>query len=75
MNAYADLIARKMHEGADDGFDPTFIPDQAFDFQRAMIEYSVRKGRAAIFTQGFLRAEDGTLLAQATASCIPRSLA
>ena len=35
----------------------------------------VRKGRAAIFTQGFLRAEDGTLLAQATASCIPRSLA
>ena len=49
MNAYADLIARKMHEGADDGFDPTFIPDQAFDFQRAMIEYSVRKGRAALF--------------------------
>jgi uncharacterized protein (TIGR00369 family) len=35
----------------------------------------VRKGRQAIFTQGFLSAEDGTLLAQATASCIPRSLA
>ena len=35
----------------------------------------VRKGRQAIFTQGFLREEDGKLLAQATASCIPRSLA
>ena len=35
----------------------------------------VRKGRQAIFTQGFLSSEDGTLLAQATASCIPRSLA
>ncbi|KCZ45628.1 MULTISPECIES: PaaI family thioesterase [unclassified Hyphomonas] len=35
----------------------------------------VRKGRQAIFTQGVLSAEDGTLLAQATASCIPRSLA
>ncbi|MEZ5998737.1 MAG: PaaI family thioesterase [Hyphomonas sp.] len=35
----------------------------------------LRKGRAAIFTQGTFRLEDGTLLAQATASCIPRSLA
>jgi uncharacterized protein (TIGR00369 family) len=35
----------------------------------------VRKGRQAIFTQGYLRGEDGKLLAQATASCIPRSLA
>ncbi len=34
----------------------------------------VRKGKAAIFTQGTLRLEGGTLLAQATASCIPRSL-
>jgi uncharacterized protein (TIGR00369 family) len=34
----------------------------------------VRRGRAGIFTQGFLRREDGTLLAQATASCIPRAM-
>lgn len=34
----------------------------------------VRRGRAGIFTQGFLRRQDGTLLAQATASCIPRAL-
>lgn len=35
----------------------------------------VRRGRAAIFTRGELRSEDGKLLAQATASCIPRALA
>ncbi len=34
----------------------------------------VRRGRAALFTQGFLYSEDGKLLAQATASCIPRAL-
>lgn len=32
----------------------------------------VRRGRAAIFTEGWLKSEDGTLLATATASCIPR---
>ena len=47
--SYADFIARKMHEGADQGFEPTFMPDGAFDFQKAMIEYAVRKGRAALF--------------------------
>lgn len=35
----------------------------------------VRQGRAAIFTEGWLWNADGKLLAQATASCIPRSLA
>ena len=34
----------------------------------------VRRGKAGIFTQGFLRDETGKLLAQATASCIPRVL-
>jgi uncharacterized protein (TIGR00369 family) len=34
----------------------------------------VRRGRAGIFTQGTLSREDGALLAQATASCIPRAL-
>lgn len=34
----------------------------------------VRRGRAGIFTQGTLCREDGALLAQATASCIPRAL-
>ena len=35
----------------------------------------VRKGRAALFTDGWLWDEKGRLLAQATASCVPKSLA
>jgi superfamily II DNA or RNA helicase len=31
------------------GFEPVFIPELAFDFQRHLIEWGVRKGRAAIF--------------------------
>jgi hypothetical protein len=38
-----------MHEGAETGFAPTFMPPSAFDFQRAMIDYGVRQGRAALF--------------------------
>lgn len=47
--SYADFLAAKAHAGADQGFEPTFIPSGAFDFQQAMIEYAVRKGRAALF--------------------------
>lgn len=46
---YQRFVQSKLHEGADHGFAPTFMPSQAFDFQRAMIEYAVRKGRAALF--------------------------
>ena len=46
---YADFIDRKTHLGGEFGFEPTFIPDAAFDFQRHIIEWSVRKGRAAVF--------------------------
>lgn len=52
MNAqpsYADFLNRKTHEGADRGFSPTFMPSQLFDFQQAMVEYAVGKGRAALF--------------------------
>lgn len=35
----------------------------------------IRRGKAAIFTEGWLKDSDGKRLAQATASCIPRSLA
>jgi len=50
--AYADydeFLDRKTQAGADSGFEPLWIPDFLFDFQRAMVEWSVRKGRAAIF--------------------------
>lgn len=49
MNGYAEFLAGKVHEGAMYGFEPTFIPKQAFDFQANQIDYAVRKGRAALF--------------------------
>lgn len=49
MQDYAAFLARKVHEGADHGFEPVFMPAQLFDFQQAMVDYAVRKGRAALF--------------------------
>lgn len=46
---YQDFLGLKLHEGADHGFEPTFMPAQLFDFQQAMVVYAVRKGRAALF--------------------------
>jgi hypothetical protein len=49
MSDYADFLQRKLHEGADHGFDPVFMPDMLFPFQQSLVEWAVRKGRAAIF--------------------------
>ena len=46
---YEDFIERKTQVGADHGFDPVWMPDQLFDFQRALVEWAQSKGRAAIF--------------------------
>lgn len=46
---YEDFIQRKTQVGADHGFDPIWMPDSLFDFQQALTEWSLRKGRAAIF--------------------------
>lgn len=46
---YRQFLDAKVHEGADSGFEPTFMPDQLFDFQQSMVDYAVGKGRAALF--------------------------
>lgn len=46
---YDDFLDLKTHTGAAHGFDPVFMPPQLFDFQRALVEWAVQKGRAAIF--------------------------
>jgi|TARA_R100000479_G_scaffold176487_1_gene131308 hypothetical protein len=48
-SAYDEFLYKKVHEGAESGFDPIFMPDRLMDFQAAMVEYAVRKGRAALF--------------------------
>ncbi len=47
--SYYDFLASKMHEGADHGFDPVFMPEALFPFQQSLVEWAVRKGRGAIF--------------------------
>lgn len=46
---YSQFIQRKVHEGADHGFDPVFMPGFLFAFQAEMVDWAVRKGRAALF--------------------------
>lgn len=46
---YADFLQGKTQAGADSGFAPIFRPSFLFDFQSAIVDWAVRKGRAAIF--------------------------
>lgn len=46
---YKDFLESKRHTLGSFGFEPNFIPDMAFDFQREIITRAVRKGRIAVF--------------------------
>lgn len=46
---YETFLQEKAHVGGDHGFDPVFMPSFLFDFQASLVEWAVRKGRAAIF--------------------------
>lgn len=46
---YRAFLENKSQLSGDFGFEPTFLPDCLFDFQRAIVEWSIRKGRGAEF--------------------------
>lgn len=46
---YSDFLDSKKNKGADSGFEPVFMPDFLFDFQKALVDWAVRKGRCALF--------------------------
>ncbi len=46
---YSEYLESKSQGGADSGFAPVWMPSFLFDFQSAMVDWAVRKGRAAIF--------------------------
>ena len=46
---YNDFLKRKKHLIGDFGFNALYYPECAFDFQKYMIEKSIKKGRIAIF--------------------------
>jgi hypothetical protein len=49
MDSYEKFLESKKHSLGEFGFEPLFIPDIAFDFQKFVIEKAVRKGRIANF--------------------------
>ena len=49
MTDYNQFLEDKKQIGGNYGFQPTFYPDKAFDFQKALIDWSVNKGRGGIF--------------------------
>lgn len=48
-NGYEAFLERKTQLGGDHGFEPVAMPSFLFPFQRALVEWAIRKGRAAIF--------------------------
>ena len=46
---YLEFLEKKKHLIGNFGFNPTFFPDIAFDFQKYIIEKAIKKGRMAIF--------------------------
>jgi len=46
---YKEFIQQKSPGNLNAGFDTIVMPDFLFDFQRYLVEWAVRKGRAAIF--------------------------
>jgi len=49
MTTYESFLDTKTQLGGEHGFEPVFMPGFLFQFQKALVEWAVRKGRAAIF--------------------------
>lgn len=48
-NSYGAFLEAKLHVGGEHGFTPLWTPSDLFPFQEALVDWSCRKGRAAIF--------------------------
>lgn len=46
---YGAFLERKTHLGQQSGFDPLWMPDFLFPFQRELTTWAINKGRAAMF--------------------------
>lgn len=46
---YRAFLAERAQLGGEHGFAPVFLPTQLFDFQASLVEWAIRRGRAAIF--------------------------
>lgn len=46
---YTEFLAAKQQHGSQSGFVPHWMPNGLFNFQQHLVDWAVRKGRAAIF--------------------------
>lgn len=46
---YNNFLKSKAHVCEFHGFDPIWMPDYLMDFEKSLVEWSIRKGRSAIF--------------------------
>ena len=46
---YQEFLKSKSQLGGQFGFEPVFMPDYLFDFQKNLVEWKLRKGRGALF--------------------------
>jgi len=46
---YKEFLESRKQRGVDSGFEPVFMPDFLFDFQKALLQWAIKKGRSAIF--------------------------
>lgn len=49
MNDYLQFLESKRHSINNFGIEPNFMVDEMFDFQKYTAEYTIRKGRGAVF--------------------------
>jgi hypothetical protein len=47
---YSEFLQQKLHQFDNCGFSPLFIPGCLFDFQKALLEWGILKGRFAIYS-------------------------
>lgn len=46
---YKEFLESKSHSSNNYGFNPIYMPDYLFDFQKYIVKWAIEKGRAAIF--------------------------
>jgi hypothetical protein len=49
QDPYVSFLDRKAQLGQGSGFAPVWLPEFLFDFQLALVEWSLRRGRSAVF--------------------------
>jgi len=49
MSAYGEFLQHKSQIGINAGFEPEWLPEFLFPFQRHLVDWAIRQGRAAIF--------------------------